>query len=126
MHLLHYRQKRELVGSRVVLGIDPGKKRHTAWMLDGDGLPLGRAFSFSVDRHGFEEVLWREVATHLPEYGPEQLVVAVETACNLWKTIALYAHEKGYTVILVSPLTTHHARPSDRVKANETPRVKVY
>ena len=24
----------------------------------------GRAFSFSVDRHGFEEVLWREVATH--------------------------------------------------------------
>ena len=111
MHPLHYRQKRELVAGRVVLGIDPGKKRHTAWMLDTDGLPRGRAFSFSVDHHGFEEVLWQEVATRLAEYGPEQLVIAVETACNLWKTIASYAHQQGYTVILVSPLTTHHARP---------------
>jgi hypothetical protein len=63
MHPLHDRQKRELVAGRVVLGIDPGKKRHTAWMLDTDGLPLGRAFSFSVD-HGV--VAWPEMSPSCP------------------------------------------------------------
>ena len=37
--------------------------------------------------------------------------MAIETSCNLWNTLAAYLHEKGYTILLVSPLTTHHARP---------------
>ena len=50
MHPSHYRQKRELVAGHVVLGIDPGKKRHTAWMLDADGLPMGHGRTGVVGR----------------------------------------------------------------------------
>ncbi len=36
---------------------------------------------------------------------------AIETSCNLWVTLAHYLQGKGYRVLLVSPLTTYHARP---------------
>jgi len=111
MKLSGYRQKRQLVARRAILGIDPGKHRHAAWLLAADGLPVGEAFYFAVDRTGFDTTLWQHVGARLADYGPKRLVVAVETACNLWKTIAAYLHGQGYTVLLVSPLTTHHARP---------------
>ena len=60
---------------------------------------------------GFTESLWKKVAKTLPTCNPESVVFAVETSCNLWQTVAFYLHEQGYTVLLLSPLTTHHTRP---------------
>jgi transposase len=111
MKLSRYRQKRQLVAGHFLLGVDPGKQQHTAWLLDPEGLPVGAPFSFSVDRQGFAQSLWQHLAQRLADYGPERLLVAVETSCNLWKTLAAYLNGQGYRVLLVSPLTTPHARP---------------
>jgi hypothetical protein len=40
-----------------------------------------------------------------------RLVFAIETACSLWETLAFFLCDGGYTIVLVSPLSTHHARP---------------
>lgn len=106
------RQKRELVEGRIIIGIDPAKRKHQAAVVGTDGVQRGTSFSFAASADGFETVLWKNIAKYLSECNPQQVVFAVETSCNLWQTLAFYLHTTmGYTVLLVSPLSTHHERP---------------
>ena len=69
---------------------------------------------------GFHHQLWKRLTARLPEelaYLPRQelaehLVFAVEASCNLWANLVAYLRCQGYRVVLVSPLSTCHARPS--------------
>ena len=106
-----YQQKRQAIFGRSVLGIDPGKATHTGAILDPSGAQQGTSFSFEVSRKGFDQTLWAQVKKRLAAYGPDELVVAIETSCNLWKTMAHYFYTNGYPVVLVKPLVTHHSRP---------------
>ena len=106
-----FHQKRQALAGKFVLGIDPGKEKHNGAMLDPSGLEQDRAFSFPVSREGYDTTLWEQIQRRIQNCGPENLVVAIETSCNLWVTLAHYFHEKGYPVLLVNPLTTYHARP---------------
>lgn len=76
-----------------------------------NGNQRGASFSFPVTATGYGETLWRSLAKVLPSFSPQDLVFAIETACNLWDTLAFFLFSRGYTVVLVSPLSTHHARP---------------
>jgi len=60
---------------------------------------------------GYNETLWKKFREILGSYSPDNLVFAVETACDLWKTVVDYLSREGYTVLLVNPLTTYHSRP---------------
>jgi transposase len=113
MKTQRYHQKRQALAGKYVLGIDPGKEKHMAVLQNPQGLPQGKPFHFQVTHHGFSHTLWEQLAKRMPACDSDHLVIAVETACNLWKTIAHFLHGQGYTVLLVSPLTTHHARPLD-------------
>ena len=106
----HIRQKRLAIAGKSVLGIDPGKHTHCAVALNGENLPVGRAFRFDVSHQGFCQTLPAQLRRRLPDFGPENLVIAVETACDLWLTVAHHFHNQGYTVVLVSPLTTNQSR----------------
>ena len=106
-----YHINRQALSGNFVLGIDPGKQNHSSVVLDASGLPQGTAFSYPVSREGFDKILPVELQRRIPGYGPENLVVAVETSCNLWLTIAWHFHTQGYRVVLVSPVATRHARP---------------
>jgi len=103
--------KREAIAGKVIIGIDPAKHKHHAAILDPQGVQLGHSFAFDVSCEGYTESLWKKVINILPTCNPESVLFAVETSCNLWRTIAFYLHEQGYTVLLVSPLTTYHTRP---------------
>jgi len=94
-----------------IVGIDPAKAKHQAVLIDAAGVQQGSSFSFDVSHSGYTEVLWRKVRQNLPNSNPKTLAFAVETSCNLWLTVCSYLHAEGYRVLLVSPLTTHHARP---------------
>ena len=106
-----YQQKRQAIFGKSVLGIDPGKQTHTGAILDACGIQQRSSFSFPVSREGFDHTLWDHIKKRLDVYGPDALVVSVETSCNLWKTVAHYFLNKGYEVVLVKPLTTYHSRP---------------
>ena len=94
-----YQQKRQAIFGKPVLGIDPGKRTHTGAILDACGIQQRSSFSFPVSRKGFDHTLWDHIKKRLDVYGPDVLVVSVETSCNLWKTVAHYFLNKGYEVV---------------------------
>jgi len=103
-------RKKKLTGKRIV-GIDPASEKHHSAVLDEGGIQIGRSFSFPVSFEGYGIKLWNELNRMLGNYNPDNLVFAIECSCALWKSFSDYITEKGYTVLLVSPLTTYHSRP---------------
>lgn len=104
-------QQREALAGKIVIGIDPAKDKHQAAVVDAHGNQRGASFSFPVTAAGYGEILWRNIAKVIPSCNAQSVVVAIETACNLWETLAFYLRTRGYSVVLVSPLSTHHSRP---------------
>jgi transposase len=105
----HQDNKRMILGKRVV-GIDPAKEKHQVTVLYEKGLQVGSSFSIPVSYEGYNEKLWKGLERILGKYSVEDLVFAMETSCNLWKTLVVYLSKRGYTVLLVSPLVTHRTR----------------
>ena len=103
--------QREQIAGKIVIGIDPAKDKHQAAVVDAHGNQRGTSFSFPVSAAGYGEVLWRNIAKLVPSCNAHEVVFAIETACNLWETLAFYLRSRGYSVVLVSPLSTHHSRP---------------
>jgi transposase len=106
-----YKQKKDFVSGKTIVGIDPAKQHHQASVINHYGLQIGKSFSFPVNFDGFDKNLWKKLRSIIPQFTPDNLIFAIEASCNLWKTIAYYLHDKGYTVLLVNPLITHHSRP---------------
>jgi transposase len=104
-------QRKQWVSGKIIVGIDPAKEKHQAVVLDEGRMQKGNPFTFQTTYEGYNKTLWERLDSIVDGYGPENLVFAVETACNLWKTIVDYLSGKGYTVLLVNPLTTYHSRP---------------
>lgn len=111
MNHLRLQRNRELLAGKTVIGIDPAKDKHQAAVVDAHGNQRGASFSFPVSASGYGEVLWRNIAKVIPSCNVQDVVFAIETACNLWETLACYLRARGYSVMLVSPLSTHHSRP---------------
>jgi transposase len=111
MNFRTYHEKRKSISGKTIIGIDPGKERHQAAVIDEQGIQKGKSFSFKVSHEGFNITLWKRLEAIMGECSPEKVVFAVETSCNLGKNIVHYLSGKGYPVFLVSPLTIHHSRP---------------
>ncbi len=109
-YLRSLERKQQVSGKRIV-GIDPAKENHHAVVLDENRMQKGKSFSFQSSYEGYNETLWKKLEEILGSYSPDNLVFAVETACDLWKTVVDYLSREGYTVLLVNPLTTYHSRP---------------
>lgn len=105
-------EKRQFVYNKNLVGIDPSKKKHQAAVLDKNGIQIGNPFTFKTNYKGYNEDLWKRLGKIVPDFTPDNVVFAIETACNLWQTIAFHLAASGYTVLLVSPLTTKHTRPA--------------
>jgi transposase len=111
MHNTLLHDKRRMIEGMTIVGIDPAKAKHQAVILDSTGSQRGKTFSFDVTHEGYCETLWGKVRQIVPNCNPQNTAFAIETSCNLWLTLAFYLHSEGYRVVLVSPLTTYHARP---------------
>lgn len=103
--------KQQLIAGKHIIGIDPAKAKHQAVLIDPSGLQIGKSFAFDVTYEGYTQTLWKKVTLLLPKCNPDNTVFAIETSCNLWMTLAFYLKGESYTVLTVSPLTTHLSRP---------------
>jgi transposase len=103
--------KQQLMSGKYIVGIDPAKAKHQAVLIDPSGLQIGKSFAFDVSYEGYTNTLWKKVTFLLPRCNPENTIFAIETSCNLWMTLAFYLRAEGYSVVMVSPLTTHLSRP---------------
>jgi len=102
--------KRQFIEGKIIAGIDPAKKKHQVKILASNGVQIGKTFSFPHSYTGFHEILWKRMKKNLVDYNPGDIVFAVETSCDLWQNITSHLHGNGFIVLLVSPLTTYHAR----------------
>lgn len=105
-----YQKKRIKVADKTIIGIDPGKSRHQAVIIDAGGIPIGKTFSFAVNHQGYHEKLWDKINKQIPDYSSSSLLFAVEASCNLWQTISNYLRSEGYEVVLISPMCTKQSR----------------
>lgn len=102
--------KRHLIDGKLIIGIDPSKKKHQAVVLDPKGIPLGNTFSFQSTYEGFNEELWRKLSLIVKDYSPETLVFSIEASVNFWQKLGYFLNHKGFTVLLVNPMTTKYER----------------
>ena len=105
------KEKRNFIHDKIVVGIDPGKTKHQAIALDVLGTPIGKSFTFKHNYFGFNIPLWNKLKDRLDSIDPEKVVFAVEISINLWQKLCYYLHQKGFTVLMISPLATKHERP---------------
>jgi transposase len=111
MKLQNLEKKRHFVSDKFIVGIDPAKQKHQAMVLDPKGIPVGNSFPFTNSYNGFHFKLWQKLKALPYEITPENTAFAVEISINYWQKICHYLSEKGYTVLMVRPITTKHERP---------------
>jgi len=112
MTLENLDKKKELVRGKAIVGIDPANDKHQAFILDENGIAVGKSFSFSNNSKGIREGLWLQLRRRLPseKISPDHLIFAIEASIDFWQTLADYLNRKGYQVVLISPLTTKKTR----------------
>ncbi len=103
--------KRHFINGKTIIGIDPAKKKHQAVIIDSVGVPIGNTFKFNNSFNGFHQELFNKLNIYIPNLSPANVVFAVEISINLWQKLCCFLANKGFTVLMVSPLFTHHERP---------------
>jgi transposase len=103
--------KRRFIKDKIIIGIDPAKKKHQAVILDTAGIPICNSFKITNNFQGFNIDMWKIIKTHINDLNANNIVFAVEISINLWQKLCAYLAGKGFIVLMVSPLFTHHERP---------------
>jgi transposase len=103
--------KRYFIHDKIVIGIDPGKQKHQAIVINTFGDSIGSSFSFQHNYYGFHTTLWKKLKERVNTVDSEKIVFAVEISINYWQKLCHYLHEQGFTVVMISPLATKHERP---------------
>lgn len=87
------------------VGIDIGKWKHEAALMDENGRPLGNAFVFGNSAEGFA-LLFR----HLEVCEPAQTIIGMEATGHYW--LALFARlvEDGWDVKVINPIQSSALR----------------
>ena len=111
MKTKRFEEKKKVVSGRKVIGVDPGRDRHQIAILSENEEQLGKSFSIPVSYEGYEDKLMTKLKLSIGEFDISEVVFAIETSCNLWKTLSAWLSMKGYMVVMVSPLTTRSSRP---------------
>ena len=111
MNQARLQHKKQITAGKFVVGIDPAKRHHQATIINPNDIHVGKSFSFPASSDGYTLALWKNIEKCLSPCNKDTVLFAVETSCNLWQTIAFYLHSLGYTVLMVSPLSTYHERP---------------
>ena len=83
-------------------GIDIGKARHVARIIDADGDTLMRPLSFTNDNTGF--ALLRQRLDEARRGEP--LLIGMEATGHYWYALHEYLTSQGYQVIVLNPLQT--------------------
>lgn len=84
------------------LGIDIGKRKHVASLIDEKAKVLFKAFSFSNTIAGANSLLGK-LAVHTDETNVE---IGMEATGHYWLSIYSFFIEKGFTVHVVNPIQT--------------------
>jgi transposase len=110
MQFSNLQMKRHFVSGKWVVGIDPAKEKFDAAVIDPNGLLQGKTFTIQNNHEGFQKQLWICLNERIDSISKDNIVFAIEAACNLWQKLADYLINQGYSVVIINPLSTYKAR----------------
>ena len=93
----------------IAIGIDIGKEKHAAAILDADGGLLAKPAFFDNTHEGARK-LWAQVARHA---GGDAVRVGMESTGNCWKPFHDFLAAKGATVDVINPIVTSASMAGD-------------
>lgn len=97
-------------------GIDIGKRKHVACILDADGQFGLRPQSFLNDAAGYEHLLGRLDQAD----GPRRVLVAMEATAHYWYGLHDFLRRRGYDVAVLNPIqTAQQARKAIRKRKTD-------
>jgi transposase len=97
---------------KIVIGVDPASRKHTAITYSAERLPLSNAINISNDRQGFET--FAQSISKLKERYPEQaMIFAIEASAEYWKPMWHYFAQRGYHAVLVPSMFVKKTRDLD-------------
>lgn len=99
------------------LGVDIGKNKHAASMVDGNGKPIFRAFSFDNTTEGAESLLAK-----FSDYSvqPQELEIGLEATGHYWLAVYSFLHDKGYKMHVINPIQTDGWRKGIEIRRRKT------
>ena len=94
--------------STLVIGIDIGSTTQYARAFDRRGIELGKVFTFSNSREGFESFkAWMQ---HLQDkYRKSDVIVGIEPTGHYWFDLGAYLEDEGILLVMVN-YSNQHAR----------------
>jgi len=110
MNMKVLQTKRHLIDGKIIIGIDPSKKKHQAVALDPKGIPMSNSFAFKNSYEGFNEELWKKLDPIIGKPSPDRVIFAIEVSINFWQKLSYFLKHKGFTVLLVNPMVTKYER----------------
>jgi len=110
MKMKSLQTKRHFVDGKIIIGIDPSKKKFQAVVLDPKGIPAGNTFSFKNTYEGYHIELWQKLDSIIKKQPTEKVVFAIEASINFWQKLCFFLSKRGYSVLMISPMTTKHER----------------
>jgi len=101
------------------LGVDVGKRRHHATLLDEDGKPVFRNVAFAQSRTGLDGLLARLAETGQSAAG---IRIGMEATGHYWMVLFQELTRAGYDVVVINPLVTA-ARRNVTIRGTKTDSV---
>ncbi len=86
--------KRHFIKDKIIIGIEPAKKKHQAVILDTAGILICNSFKFSNTFQGFHYDIWKIIKTHIKDLNPTNVVFAVEITINLLQNFVTFLPAK--------------------------------
>lgn len=99
------------------LGVDIGKNKHVASMLDDGGKPVFKAFSFANTTDGGESLL-SKLEKH--DASAETLIVGLEATGHYWLSVYSFLRDKGFKLHVINPIQTDGWRKGVEIRKRKT------
>jgi transposase len=99
------------------LGIDIGKNKHVASMIDANGKAVFKAFSFDNTTDGGDSLL-----TKLYEHGArtEDVEIGLEATGHYWLAAYSFLHDSGFKIHVINPIQTDGWRKGIEIRKRKT------
>lgn len=99
------------------LGIDIGKKKHYASLMDDTGKLLFKGYSFSNTTAG-GELLLEHLSHHVNDYS--QVCVGMEATGHYWLALYSFLYDKEFLIHVINPIQTDGWRKGIEIRKRKT------
>ena len=107
--------------STLVVGIDIGSTTQYARAFDWRGIELGKVFTFSNSREGFES--FKAWMRHLQDkYRKSDAIVGIEPTGHYWFDLGAYLEDEGILLVMVNPYAVKQTKELDDNSQNKNDR----